>query len=67
MNIDSQKKEDVLEILPARRTPTIGILADQSCAIETIVPKKQTTELLIRLRTLGATDIIVQNLNAIVG
>ena len=66
MNVENRFKPDVISALPARRAPTISQLTDRASAVETVVPKSQTTALLIRLRTLGATDIIVQNLNAIV-
>lgn len=66
LNIDPQFKDTVISTLPAMRSPTVNALSDDAFAIETVVPKSQTAELLIRLRTLGATDIIVQNLNAIV-
>ena len=66
MNVDNAHRSAVLDILPALRAPTLSPLSDCASAVETVVPKSQTTNLLIRLRTLGATDIIVQNLNAIV-
>ncbi len=67
LNVDNCRRNAVLDALPARRAPTLSPLSDCASAIETVVPKSQTAGLLIRLRTLGATDIIVQNINAIVG
>ncbi len=67
LNVDNSQRNAVLDALPARRAPTLSALSDCASAIETVVPKSQTAGLLIRLRTLGATDIIVQNINAIVG
>lgn len=67
LNVDNIQKDAVLDALPARRAPTLSRLSDCANAIETVVPKSQTAGLLIRLRTLGATDIVVQDINAIVG
>ena len=65
MNMGRKIRDHVLQILPALKAPTINELSDRSWAVETIVQKARTAELLIRLRTLGATDILVQDLNAI--
>lgn len=67
LNVDNRQRSAVLDALPARRAPTLSSLSDCASAIETVVPKSQTAGLLIRLRTLGATDIVVQDINAIVG
>ncbi|MDE3259780.1 MAG: hypothetical protein OYM47_18265 [Gemmatimonadota bacterium] len=67
LNVDNLQRIAVLEALPARRAPTLSRLSDCASAIEAVVPRSQTAGLLIRLRTLGATDIVVQDINAIVG
>lgn len=67
LNVDNGHRPAVLSILPSRRAPTLSALSDSASAIETLVPRSQTAALLIRLRTLGATDIVVQDINAIVG
>lgn len=67
LNVDNRQRNAVLEALPARRAPTLSRLSDCASAIETVVPRSQTAGLLIRLRTLGAADIVVQDINAIVG
>lgn len=66
LNIDQKSKDRVINLLPALRSPTINTLSDNAFAIETVVPRSRTANLLIQLRTLGATDIVVQNLNAVV-
>lgn len=66
LNVAPNLKDHVLPLLPALRSPTINTLSDKGYAVETVVPKIQTAELLIKLRTIGATDIIVQDINAIV-
>ncbi len=67
LNVDNRRRPAVLKTLPARRAPTLSPTSDSASAIETVVPRSQTAGLLIRLRTLGATDIVVQDINAIVG
>ena len=66
LNIDQKSKDQVINLLPALRSPTINTLSDKAYAIETVVPRSRTANLLIQLRTMGATDIVVQNLNAVV-
>ena len=66
LNIDPKHKNQVINLLPALRAPTVNTLSDNALAIETVVPKSHLTQLLIQLRTLGATDMVVQNLNAVV-
>lgn len=66
LNLGRQYLQAVLQFLPALRAPTITPLSDQAFAIETVVPRNKTASLLIELRTQGATDIVVQNMNAIV-
>jgi ATP phosphoribosyltransferase len=66
LNIDQKHKNQVINLLPALRAPTVSTLSDNAFAIETVVPKTHLAQLLIQLRTLGATDMVVQNLNAVV-
>ncbi len=65
MNVDRSIKTTVLNTLPALRSPTVNPLADRSFAIETIVKKSQTADLLVHLQTIGATGILVQDINVI--
>lgn len=65
MNVDASIKSAVINALPALRAPTVSPLSDCAFALETIVPKTRTTQILIHLRSLGATGIVVQDVNAI--
>lgn len=65
MNADQKAKEKILEILPAMKSPTINELANGSFSIETIVRRKSLVNVLMNLRHLGATDILVQDVNIV--
>jgi len=59
MNVSSEKKDTVLAILPALKTPTVALLADgKSFAIETVVPKEDTNALIIKAAKAGAEGIL---------
>lgn len=65
MNTDEKAKEKILEILPAMKSPTINELANGSFSIETIIGKSSLVSVLMDLRKIGATDILVQDINII--
>lgn len=65
MDASMQLKERILSALPSIQSPTISELADHSLAIETVVLKNETADLLIKLQSLGAKGIIVQDMNII--
>ena len=59
LNVESQRLEEVLELLPAMRSPTVSHLADSGYfAVETVVPKNTINLLIPRLKALGAEDIV---------
>ena len=66
MNAGPETKEHLIEALPALQSPTVNQLADGSYAIETVVPRAQMTDLIINLRGLGATGILVQDLDVMI-
>ncbi|MFZ2970421.1 MAG: ATP phosphoribosyltransferase, partial [Minisyncoccia bacterium] len=65
MNVDAGKKNDIISMLPALKSPTVNNLADGSIAIEIVVEKRSLLELLVLLDQTGATDILVSDLNVI--
>ena len=65
MNADQKAKKEILEILPAMQSPTISDLANGSFSIETIVRKNSLVNLLMNLHHLGATGILVQDVNIV--
>jgi ATP phosphoribosyltransferase len=65
MNISPKIKNNVLRILPALKAPTVNRLSDGNLAIETVVKKEQITLLLTKLLKIGATGIIIQDINIV--
>lgn len=59
MNVAVEKKEAVLAVLQALKTPTVASLADgTSFAIETVVPREEANILIIRAARAGAEGIL---------
>lgn len=59
LNVDSEHLDEVVELLPAMRAPTVSRLAEDGFfAVETLVPKAEINILIPRLKSLGAEDII---------
>ena len=65
MNASPEAKEALIGALPALESPTVNRLADGSYAIETVVGKADLVDLVVKLRSLGASGILVQDLNVI--
>lgn len=59
LNVDEAHLDEVVELLPAMRAPTVSKLAqDGYFAVETLVPKTAINTLIPKLKALGAEDII---------
>ena len=59
LNVDDAHLQEVIDLLPAMRAPTVSPLAQEGFnAVETIVPKAEINVLIPRLKALGAEDII---------
>lgn len=59
LNVGEAQLDQVVELLPAMRAPTVSRLAEEGFyAVETIVPKAKINELIPRLKSLGAEDIL---------
>ena len=66
-NLDSQRLETVLPLLPAMREPTIARLqSDAGVAVRAAVPKATLTSLLPVIKNAGGTDIVVSRIDQIV-
>ena len=66
-NLERTKLEDVLQGLPALRKPTISSLSDDSwVALETVIEKKVSRELIPALKREGAEGIVEFPLNKLV-
>lgn len=67
LNLERTKLSEVLENLPALRNPTIASLADEQwIAVETVIEKKVSREIIPALKRLGAEGIVEYPLNKIV-
>ena len=67
LNLERAKLEEVLKDLPALRKPTISSLSDESwVAIETVIERKVSRELIPALKRVGAEGIVEFPLNKLV-
>lgn len=67
LNLEKSKLSEVLETLPSLRNPTISSLAiDNWIAVETVIEKKVSREIIPALKRLGAEGIVEYPLNKIV-
>jgi ATP phosphoribosyltransferase len=67
LNVAESQLRDVLEILPAMKSPTISKLsAEDAYAVETVVEKSQINTLIPKLKERGASDIIELPISKIV-
>ena len=59
LNVDKDHLDEVVELLPAMRAPTVSALAESGFfAVETIVAKAGINTLIPKLKALGAEDIL---------
>lgn len=67
MNVPREKKDAILSLLPAEKSPTVSALADEAwIAVEVIVDETTERELVPRLHRAGATGIISYSLNKVI-
>jgi ATP phosphoribosyltransferase len=67
LNVAAEQLNDVIDLLPSLRSPTVSELFGQSgFAVETVVPKSEINTLIPALKDRGATDIIELPLSKIV-
>jgi ATP phosphoribosyltransferase len=67
LNLERSKLDDVLSRVPSLRKPTISSLSDESwIALETVIEKKVSRELIPMLKRMGAEGIVEFPLNKIV-
>ncbi|MDD5748631.1 MAG: ATP phosphoribosyltransferase [Actinomycetota bacterium] len=58
LNVGAQDKDRVVGILPAMKSPTVSPLADGGFAVETVVERDTLSELIPRLKEMGANGIL---------
>ena len=67
LNVSESDLDDVIELLPSMKSPTVSKLhRDGGFAVETVVPKRQINILIPALKDAGASDIIELPLSKIV-
>jgi ATP phosphoribosyltransferase len=67
LNVGSDALDDVIEILPAMKAPTVNeLFRGAGYAVETVVPRSEINILIPALRDLGATDIVEMPISKIV-
>ncbi|EFN58990.1 hypothetical protein CHLNCDRAFT_33744 [Chlorella variabilis] len=67
MNLHRDQLEEVSKLLPSERSPTISQLVDSGfVAVEVIVDKSQARDLIPTCKRLGATGIVVYNVDVII-
>lgn len=67
LNVSSNRLEQVIEILPRMRAPTIASLnGGEGLAVKAAVPREDLPALIPSLKERGATDIVVSRLEQIV-
>jgi len=67
LNLERSKLADALKQMPALRNPTVSSLADDSwVAVETVIEKKVSRDLIPALKAMGAEGIVEYPLNKVV-
>ena len=67
LNVGVDALDDVIEILPAMKAPTVNeLFRGAGYAVETVVPRSEINILIPALRDLGATDIVEMPISKIV-
>ena len=67
MNVERSTLQQVLDVLPALKTPTISTLADENwLALNTILDESTVRTIIPRLKQAGASGIVEYPLNKIV-
>ena len=60
MNVPKDKLQEIIEVLPGLKSPTIIPLADEQwCSVHTVLDQKRFWEIIGRLKNLGAQGILV--------
>lgn len=58
LNVVADRKQDVIDVLPSAKSPTVNQLANGDYAIETVVEKNGINRLIPELIEQGATDLL---------
>ena len=67
MNVPDDSLDDILDVLPAMRRPTVSRLSEEGwCALETILDAESVRDLIPKLKRAGAEGIIEYPLNKVI-
>lgn len=67
MNVERDRLDDVLGVLPALQTPTISSLSDEKwVAVNTVLEESTVRSLIPKLRAVGAEGIVEYEINKII-
>ncbi|HUC36281.1 MAG TPA: ATP phosphoribosyltransferase, partial [Acidimicrobiales bacterium] len=67
LNVARSKLQEVVEVLPSMKSPTVSELSgDAGYALETVVEKSKVNVLIPALKDRGATDIVELEISKIV-
>ena len=67
LNIERSKLTEALKQMPSLRNPTVSSLADETwVAVETVIEKKVSRDLIPALKGMGAEGIVEYPLNKVV-
>ena len=66
MNVANDNLQEIIELLPAMKSPTIAELADGSHMLKAAVPEAAVADLVPRLKQLGASDILEYSLRKVI-
>ncbi len=58
-NVDAERLQALLDVVPCMREPTVNQLASRGYAIRVAILRDELPSLIPRIRTLGGTDILV--------
>jgi ATP phosphoribosyltransferase len=66
LNVAEDRLQDVLEVVPSMKAPTVAQLSEGGFAVETVVEKVGVNRLIPQLKAAGATDILELPISKIV-
>lgn len=58
LNVDDERLDEVLKVLPSAKSPTVSQLANGGYAVETVVEKREVNIVIPAVRDAGATDLL---------
>ena len=67
LNVAQENLESVCELLPSMRTPTVSPLSDSGwVAVRAAIARKELAEIIPKLKTAGACDIVTTSAEQLV-